>query len=304
MKSILITGGTGLIGRALIPELLEQNYKVSVLSRGFAAPHPEATLFHWDVSAAEIDLKAVEQADVIVHLAGAGIGEKRWTKKRKQEIINSRVASAELLFQSVRETGTKLDAFISSSAVGWYGGFSRPQVMTEEMEAASDFMGETCRFWEAAADKFQEAGIRTVKIRTGVVLSRESGALSKMALPVKMGLGSALGSGKQIVPWIHIDDIVGIYLNAIEDASTQGAFNGIAPAVDSFDNFMRALARVLNKPYFMPAVPSFLLKAAMGEMAVLVTEGSPVSAQKIIDTGYAFQFPDLDKALADLYLRN
>ena len=197
MKSILITGGSGLIGRALIKKLQDSNYRVSVLSRNPKLQIRGVEVYHWDVPAGEIDKNAVANTDIIVHLAGAGIGEKRWTKKRKQEIIHSRVASAELLFRAVTEANKKPAAFISSSAIGWYGGLSSAKLMTEEMDAADDFMGETCRLWEAAADKFQEAGIRTVKIRTGVVLSRESGALPKMALPVKLGMGSALGSGKQ-----------------------------------------------------------------------------------------------------------
>jgi len=304
MKSILITGGTGLIGLALIKKLLDSNYKVSVLSRGKKSPHPDVDLYHWDVHAAEIDMQAVGQADVIVHLAGAGIAEKRWTKNRKQEIIHSRVASAELLFKKVNETGKKLEAFISSSAVGWYGGLSNDNLMTEDLPAADGFMGQTCRLWEEAVDLFQTLGVRTVKIRTGVVLSTDSGALPKMALPVKIGLGSALGSGKQIVPWIHIDDIVGIYLKAIQNAQMQGVFNGVAPAENNLNIFMRTLAKTLGKPYFMPSVPAFALKVAMGEMAVLVTEGSRISALKIQEAGYEFKFQELDKALAELYLEN
>ncbi len=301
MNSILITGGSGLIGQALINKLLERKDRVSVLSRNMNLQIPGVQVFHWNLSAGELDLKAVEQADIIVHLSGAGIADKRWTKKRKQEIIHSRVDSAKLLFKTVRESGKKIEAFISASAIGWYGGLSSGNLMTEDMPPASDFIGETCRLWEAAADRFQQAGIRTVKIRTGVVLSRKSGALPKMALPVKLGLGSAMGSGRQIVPWIHVDDIIGIYLKAIGDRQMEGAFNGVAPVADSFATFMRTLAGTLNRPYFMPSIPSFFLKTAMGEMAVLVTEGSRISAKKIQDAGFQFQFPELDKALTDLY---
>lgn len=301
MKSILITGGSGLIGRALIKKLQERNYRISILSRDPKLQIRGVDVYQWDVPTGQIDKNSVAEADIIVHLAGAGIGEKRWTKRRKQEIIDSRVASAELLYRTFSESRNKLMAFISSSAIGWYGGFTTKTIFNEDMPAAADFMGKTCRLWEAAADLFHKADVRTVKIRTGVVLSTDSGALPKMALPVKVGLGSALGSGSQLVPWIHIDDIVGIYLKAIEDETIRGAFNGVAPAVDSMNDFMHTLSRTLDKPYFMPALPAFVLKTVMGEMAVLVTEGSRISEQKIQDAGYSFIFPQLDVALKDLF---
>ncbi len=274
---------------------------MSVLSRN---PHLQISgvrVFHWNPPACKMDLEALNESPVIVHLAGAGIAEKRWTKKRRQRILDSRVESMALLYASILESAKKPQAFISSSAIGWYGGLSGEKPMTEELGATADFMGQTCLLWEAGAEVFRNAGIRTVKIRTGVVLSTESGALPKMALPVKLGLASALGSGEQIVSWIHIADIVGIYLKAIEDEGMKGVYNGVAPAADNFKHFICALAKTLGRPCFMPAVPASLLKMIMGEMAVLVTEGSRISAQKIQDAGYVFQFRELEKALADLY---
>lgn len=284
--NIVISGGTGLIGRHLSKKLREAGYSVSVLSRS----EPES-------------VKAIDEADYIVHLAGANIGAGRWTARRKKEILSSRVETAEMIFKRVAALpGTpRLKAFISASATGYYGAVTTDHIFTENDPAATDFLGETCRLWEAAADRFQELGVRTVKLRTGVVLTAKGGALAKMSLPVKLGLGSAMGSGAQYLPWIHIDDLCSIYIKAIEDAQMQGAFNAVAPDQINNKEFTRSLARALQKPFWLPPIPALLMKLLFGEMSSLLLKGSRVSADKITQAGYSFRFPKLEEAFRDLY---
>lgn len=284
--NIVISGGTGLVGRYLSKKLREAGYNVSVLSRS----EPES-------------VKAIDEADYIVHLAGANIGAGRWTARRKKEILSSRVETAEMIFKRVAALpGTpRLKAFISASATGYYGAVTTDHIFTENDPAATDFLGETCRLWEAAADRFQELGVRTVKLRTGVVLTAKGGALAKMSLPVILGLGSAMGSGAQYLPWIHIDDLCSIYIKAIEDAQMQGAFNAVAPDQINNKEFTRSLARALQKPFWLPPIPALLMKLLFGEMSSLLLEGSRVSADKITQAGYSFRFPKLEEAFRDLY---
>ena len=299
-KTVLITGGSGLIGRKLTSELQKNGFRVSWLSRKDISV-PDVHVYKWNIERNVIDRKAIEAAHVIVHLAGANIGARRWTKKRKQDIIDSRIKSAELLLTALRESGKTLDVFVSASAVGYYGARTTEKVYSEEDSAADDFLGSTCRKWEEVANRFTDASDRLVKLRTGVVLDAREGALPKMALPVKLGFGSSLGSGKQYIPWIHINDIVGIYLKAIEDKAMQGAFNAVAPQVVTLDEFLRTLARVLKRPYFMPRVPAIVLKILLGEMSSLILEGSRISADKVQKAGYKFKFDTVDNALARIY---
>lgn len=310
MGKVFITGGTGLVGSHLAEKLRLKGYAVEVWNRHRADG---------------LDgLNGLMDADYIVHLAGANIGEKRWTAKRKKEIIDSRVKTAQKLFNHLKthtsvsktqisEVNTptagskthtptcKLKAFISASAVGYYGSITRDELFEEDDAPATDFLGETCRLWEEAADEFQKLGARVVKLRTGLVLSKQGGALEKMVLPVKLGFASPLGSGKQYVPWIHIEDLCNLYLYAIEHSSLNGAYNASSPAKDTNASLMKDLATALQKPFWAPNVPAFALKALLGEQANLVLEGSPVSTQKILQTGFQFQYPDLPSALSQLY---
>ncbi len=299
METILISGGTGLVGSELCKKLRAGGYRVAVLSRS-GRPDAELPGYRWDPVSGEIEKEALEKADYIIHLAGAGIADRRWTAKRKKLIIDSRVKTGRLLFEKVKENNTKLKAFISASAVGYYGAVSSERVFCETDPPAADFLGETCRQWEEAADSFAEAGIRTVKIRTSVVLSARGGALVKMARPVKLGLGSAIGSGRQYLPWIHLDDLCGIYLKAVEDTAMNGAYNATAPEHISNRDFTRTLARVLDKPYFLPHVPELVLKILFGRMSSMLLKGSRVSADKIRSAGYSFLFPGLEPALTNL----
>lgn len=299
METVLISGGTGLVGRHLSKKLKQKGYRVALLSR-VKKTDADIPTYSWDIDKQEIDIEAIETADYIIHLAGANIGDERWTKKRKQLIIESRVKTGQLLYDKVKETNKKLKAFISASAIGYYGAITSDLIFNESAAPANDFLGNTCHLWEQTADRFTELGIRTVKIRTSLVLTEHEGALAKMIAPIKMGIVSALGNGKQYMPWIHIDDLCGIYLKAIEDTEMNGAYNAAAPAHTTNKEFTMTLARVLKKNYRFPNVPAIALKILFGGMSEILIKGSRVSSDKIIKSGYNFLFPDLESAIKNL----
>jgi uncharacterized protein (TIGR01777 family) len=298
-QSVMITGGTGLVGRYLTPALLAKGYQVSHLSRkpgGFG----KVRVFSWDPSHGFIDPEALNGIDYLIHLSGANIGEKRWSASRKTEIISSRIDSADLLYRTVTENKYKLKAFISASAVGYYGSVTSERIFTEDDEPAVDFLANTCSLWEEAAFRFEAIGIRTVCLRTAVVLEKNDSALSRLLAPAKVGLVVRTGSGTQYFPWIHIDDLCNIYLKAVMDESMRGAYNAVAPEHISHDEFVRKMAKVMKRPVFLPSVPAWVLKTALGEMAGIILNGSRVSSEKIINSGYGFLFPETDGALINI----
>lgn len=298
---ILITGGNGLIGKALSKVLCEKGHQVRVLSRSKATTNTlELASFHWDIKKEIIDPKALKNVDCIVHLAGENISEKRWTKKQKVIIEQSRVKSAQMLFNACKKNNTWPKSFVASSAIGYYGTFTSQEILTEESQAGNDFLSRIGKKWEKAADLFQEKGIRTVKIRTGVVLSKHGAAFPKMAKPARFGLAAAFGSGKQYVPWIHLDDIVNIFANAIENKKLQGIYNGVAPQHLTNKQLIISIAKGLKKPYFLPNVPSFFFRMLFGEMADILLKGSKVSAEKIMETGFKFKYPTIETAMEKL----
>ncbi len=300
MATILITGGTGLIGRHLCPKLQEKGHEVLLLSHT-KNPDTKFPAYFWDWQAEVFPDEVIEKTDYIIHLAGANIAGKRWTKKRKQLIVDSRVKTTQLLFEKVKAQNKKLKAFISASATGYYGAVTSGKIFQETDTPANDFLGQTAAQWEQAADKFShELKTRTVKLRTGVVLAKQGGALPKMLFPVKLGIGSAIGNGSQYMPWIHIDDLCNIYLKAIEDVEMQGAYNAVAPQHQTNKEFTRTAAGVLKKPFWFPAVPAFMMKMIFGELSDLLLKGSRVSSEKIQKAGYKFLFPDLKAALNNL----
>lgn len=299
MEKVLITGGSGLIGKHLSKKLQEKNFSVSILNTSKKQTENFTTYF-WNIDENKIDPKAIDEVDYIVHLAGANIGAKRWTKKRKQLIIDSRVKSAELIFNTVKNRNRKIKGFISASAVGFYGAITSDKIFTETDSPANDFLGETCRLWEKSVEQFNELGIRVVKIRTGVVLTKQGGALAKMIPTVKLGLGSALGSGKQYFPWIHIDDLCAIYIKAITDNKMIGAYNAVAQEHKTNKDFNQSIAEVLNKPFWFPNIPAVMIKVLFGKMSDMILRGSRVSSKKLIETNFAFKFPNLKDALSDI----
>lgn len=297
--TVLITGGNGLVGNHLSGKLTEKGFKVVILSRT-NYNEPGRTYCLWDPRRNEIDMKALSEADYIIHLAGANIGEKRWTKRRKKELEDSRVKTAGLILEKIKESNRKPKAFISASGTGYYGAVTSEKIYHEDDISGGDFTGELCRKWEEAAGRFEETGIRTVIIRTGIVLSEKGGALGRMALPARIGLASALGKGSQYMPWIHISDLCAIYLKAIEDEAMRGPYNAAAPEQCTNKQFVRGLAKALGRPFRRLNVPSLVMKILFGEMSEILLEGSRVSSEKISKTGYRFRFPSLEDAFADL----
>lgn len=299
MAKVLITGGTGLIGNHLCTRLMENGYEIAILSRGISKDEQIRT-YSWDLDKFEIDEEAIASADYIINLSGTSIGEKRWTKKRKQQIIESRIKSGQLIFDEVRKQNKNLRAFISASAIGYYGAVTSNSIFSETDPPGEDFLAQTCRDWEHAADRFMNVGIRTVKIRTGVVLTKRGGALAKMMLPIKAGFGSAIGSGKQYLPWIHIDDLCDIYIKAIEDVQMYGAYNAVAPEHLTNKAFTQSLAHTRKRTLWFPNIPAFVMKLIFGNMSVILLKGSRISSKKIQGAGYEFLYPSLDSALKQL----
>lgn len=273
MATILITGGTGVIGKHLSEKFKEKGYSVAILSR-VSRHDTDIRSYAWNIDKSEIEKLAIETADSIIHLAGANIGDKRWSNKRRQLIIDSRIKTGKLIFEKLKENKNKPKAFISASAIGFYGTITTNKIFSETDPPSSDFLGDTCRQWEQSADRFEELGIRTVKIRTGLVLTKQGGVLAKMILPINIGIGSAMGSGRQHMPWIHIDDLCGIYIKAVEDTEMTGAYNAVAPEHKTNKDFTKTLARVLKKPYWFPNIPALLLKLIFGKMSEILLKGS------------------------------
>lgn len=298
-KNLLITGGTGFVGKNLVALLRQSGYYVSILSRNVKQNSSDITYFKWDISTNFIDEAAVLKADYIIHLAGEGIAEKRWTSQRKLEIVQSREKSIQLIFEVLKKHNKKLDAFVTASGIGIYGAVNGEEICNENTPAAKDFLGTTCQKWEAAADHIEGLGIRTVKIRTGLVLGKGEGFLSKLVPIFKMKLGSAIGSGKQYMPWIHINDLCSMYLEALENPKMSGAYNAAIDDNTTNTIFSKTLAKIYGYTIWLPNVPSFLIALAMGEMAQIVLTGQRVSSIKIENTGYKFQFRNLEEALRD-----
>lgn len=300
MANILIAGGSGLVGMALAKRLKSAGHFITLLSRSGKKIEPYDSAFSWDPQKGHLNEQALDGVDGIVNLAGAGIADKAWTNSRKQEILDSRVKSTELLLEVCRKKGLLPDVFVSASAVGWYGAVSDTLLHTENEPAANDFMGETCRKWEAAADGFEGVAQRVVKIRTGVVLDTHQGALPELMKPFRFGLGAVLGSGRQQIQWIHITDIARVFEEALFNPSFTGVYNASATENCSNREFTQTLGSVLKKPVFPMGVPSFALRLVLGEMSAVVLEGSRVSNEKLKKTGFIFSYPGLENALINL----
>jgi uncharacterized protein (TIGR01777 family) len=311
MPTVIITGGTGLVGRALGQALLEKGYHVIILTRESNRKSAVTGLSYaaWNVEEQTIDKSAIAAADYIVHLAGAGVADKRWSKKRKQEILDSRVNSSGLLVKSLKEVPNKIKVVVGASAIGWYGSDlipnpslqggegSRARQFEEHDPPAVDFLGQACKKWEESSKPVTGLGIRLVLFRTGIVLSTEGGALKEFIKPMKFGIAAILGKGTQIISWIHIDDLVNMYIAAIEKQELTGIYNAVAPHPVSNKELVLQLAKI-RKKFFIPVhVPSFMLKLLLGEMSREVLKSATVSNAKISATGFIFRYPTIGSAL-------
>ncbi|SEA87779.1 TIGR01777 family oxidoreductase [Pedobacter hartonius] len=298
-QHILLTGATGMLGKYLIQSLLNAGHRVSILSRK-PQTISQVTVFLWDVEKGQIDPGCMEGVDTIIHLAGENIAGEKWTEKRKKEIIDSRVISAELLFKTLSAYKNQVRVFMSAAAVGYYGNRG-DEILTENSPAGNDFMSECCVAWEHAADEGKKLGLSVVKIRTGVVLSKDGGALPQMAKPIQLFVGAPLGTGNQWVPWIHYEDMNEIYMHFVKNQPAEGVYNACAPFPVTNKTLTKAVAGALHRPVWPFSVPEAVMKLILGEMSAVVLNSTNTSAQKILDAGFIFKYTHLDDALTDIY---
>lgn len=298
---ILITGATGLIGSELVKLLLSKNHSVHYLTTSNAKikEEPNYKGFYWNPQEGKIDERCIEGVDVIIHLAGANIAQ-RWTNKYKQEIIESRTLSSELLFNLIKKSPNQVKQIVSASGTAIYPE-SISQVYDETTTESEDsFLSNVVKKWEESVDTFQVLGIKVCKLRTGIVLSNKGGALPEMVKPINLGFGAAMGTGKQIQSWIHITDLVAMYYFAIEK-QLEGIFNAVSPHPVSNQELTKVIAKTLKKPLWLPNIPEFVMNLILGEMSYLLFSSKNLSSIKITNSGFQFQFPKIDKAINDLY---
>jgi len=296
-KIVLITGANGMLAKALATHLAS-DYEIRFLSRSISKPNE----FFWNPSENIIDSKALVGVDHIIHLAGATIGNKLWTNKRKNLILSSRVDGAHLIRKELSKTKQQIESFISISGVGFYGTLTSEEKFDELSPLGNDFLAQVCQEWEQATQAFETEHIakRTVIIRSGVILEKNEGVYKSLSQLVKSGFGSAVGSGKQYMPWIHIQDLVRMFKFVLDDTNQQGIFNGVAPQQITNLQMMQAIAKGLHKSIRLPNVPKFVLQLMFGEMSIVILEGSQVSAEKIVNTGFKFDYDSIDKAVNNL----
>lgn len=295
-QNILITGGTGLVGGLLTRQLQSAGHTLSHLSRN-KSPENDIPTFQWDYSRNYLEEGALEGVNTIVHLAGAGVADKKWTVDRKTVILESRTQTSHLLYQKLKEGNHSVKTIIAASAIGIYGSDTGNAIIKESSPVGHDFLAHVTDAWELATSKYTELGIRVVQMRIGVVLSNQGGALVKLLAPP---VAAALGKGNQYMSWIHIDDLVQMIIQGIEDESFEGPYNAVAPHPVSNKELTRAAARAFGKTFMPINVPSLVLKVMLGEMAVIVLGGARVSSEKIQKAGYKFKFSKIEEAVQDL----
>ncbi len=304
MKTILITGGTGLVGKNLTGLLIEKGYKIIILTRSLKGKSESKNISYaeWDIDKQTIDIKAVQSADLIIHLAGAGVVEKRWTASYKKLILESRTMSSRLLIDTLKQHSNQVKAIISSSAIGWYGADKENEKYFIETDPhTDDFLGQTCYEWEQSIDAASLLNIRVCKLRTGIVLSNDGGALKEFKKPIRFGIAAILGSGKQMISWIHIDDLCRLFLFAMESNSMAGPYNAVSTSPVSNKELTLTLARALKGNYFIPVhVPGFILKLALGKSSIEVLKSNTVSNQKVKEAGFTFLYPSIESAIREL----
>lgn len=304
MHTFLITGGTGLVGKALSLHLVSKGHQVIVLTRTLPKESKQGSVQFalWDVKNQTIDLQALQKADYIIHLAGAGVVDKKWTDAYKKEIVSSRTESSALIVDSLSKNSNKVKAIVSASAIGWYGEDQKAGLaFTEDDPADAGFLGETCELWEQSIERATSLGIRVCMLRTGIVLSNDGGALAEFKKPVKLGVAGILGNGKQIVSWIHITDLCRMYEHAITDEKLRGPYNAVAPTPVSNEHLTLQLAKLVKGNFFIPMhVPVFVLKLMMGARSTEVLKSTTVSCTKMQQTGFTFLYPGIESALQNL----
>lgn len=316
-ETVLITGGSGMIGQAITQALLKESYQIIILSRQAKklTNLPNSVKWaYWHPDKNEIDISALKQAHHIIHLAGDSLADGRWTAAKKERILKSRTQSSQLLYQKINEHKISLRSFISASAIGFYGNHRKIQNASslsqlkgfkESDPVGSDFIANVCQNWEQASSAIQDLGIRTVIIRIGLVLSDNGGLLAKIAPLAKKSLNVNMGSGKQIYPWIHIEDLARLFVYALQNETMKGIYNATSSVENQVNQkeFNELLAKHLHKKLFLPSIPPFLLKIILGDMSQMLLEGSYISNEKIIKQGFQFLYPELPDAFNHLNLK-
>lgn len=306
MPTVLITGGTGTIGKRLNELLIQKGYDVIILTRHISKAQTAGSktgYARWDIDKGEIDNEAVKKSDYIINLAGAGVADKRWTDDRKREILESRIKTCALLVKALQEIPNHVKAVISSSASGYYGAdnlLSLNDGFTEDDRPSKDFLGDVCRQWEESIEPVTTMDKRLVILRTGIVLSKKGGAYTEFAKPLKFGVATILGNGKQIVSWIHEDDICNMYIHAMETESMSGPYNAVAPHPVSNKELILAIAKARNRFHIPLHAPAFVLRLMLGEMAIEVLKSANLSSGKIQNEGYTFLYPGITEASKSL----
>jgi uncharacterized protein (TIGR01777 family) len=304
MQTVLITGGTGMVGTSLTELLLSKGYQVIILTRKpQTSPISNLTYAVWDIAKGTIDPLAFEKADTIVHLAGAGVADKRWSKKRKQEIVDSRVMSGALLVKYLTAHTHQVKTVVTASAIGWYGPDTEQSLQygfteTDPVDAA--FLGDTCKQWEDSVKPIETLGIRLVTLRIGIVLNKQGGALAEFIKPAKFGLATIFGTGNQMVSWIHQNDLCKMILFGIQTASLKGVYNAVSPDPTSNKDLIIAITKKLRGFYLPIPVPAFVLNIMLGEMSIEILKSAKVSSYKIQEADFKFDYPTLNSALHEL----
>ncbi len=301
METILITGGTGSVGQDLSNLLLSRGYNVAILTRKKNVENNLIKYFYWDYKNKIIEKEAFKNVTTIIHLAGANIGEKRWSEKRKNEIYNSRVFSVKFLLEYIKKNDIQINHFISASAIGYYGSINSELIFSEDDTQGQDFLAKTCFDLETETLKFNQIGVHTSILRIGVVLSLNGGLLKETINYARKHINPRLGKGTQYINWIHLEDLCRIYLHIIEN-SLYDVYNAVSNEKNKNSDFTKLVSKILQKPNISPSIPSFLLKIIFGEMSCLLLCGSRVSNKKITNTGFTFKYDKLDSALKNILL--
>lgn len=302
MKKIIITGATGLIGQQLTIKLTDMGYKITIFTRNPDNAQKKLPNVHkvvkWEYDYVDEWLHELESVDAVIHLAGANLSTKRWNKEYKKLLYDSRIISTKKLIEAIKTVERKPKVFITASAIGYYGNRS-DEILTEESEAGKDFLANLCNDWEKEAKNVEQFGVRSVQIRTGLALSRNEGALKQMLPAFKYFIGGPLGNGKQWYSWLHIEDIVNIYVKALESEILSGPINAVSPNPVTMKKFAKILGDVLHRPSFF-SVPKIILLPVIGQVAEVVTSSQRVVPEKLLNSSFKFKFEKLEDALRDI----
>ena len=300
-KKVLITGGTGMVGKKLVQSLTDKGYQVSILTRNVKNQPTQTgvSYYKWDFENDVFDEKALEDVDAIIHLAGSGVMDKRWNNTYRNEIVKSRTDSISFLLKKLQNKNHNVKTLVSASAIGWYGPDRKDGYAFTEADPADDhFLGKTCALWEQSAEKAVGLGIRVCKLRIGIVLSDKGGALPEFIKPIKMGIAAIFGNGKQMVSWIHVEDLCRMFLFALENETLNGSYNAVAPKPTTNKNLVVTIAKLIKGGFWIPMhVPAFFLKLLLGERSIELLKSTTVSSKKISEAGFTFLYPEIGQAL-------